>query len=907
MCDACVRAGSDGAHHLHGAAAAPRAGLETWSLDQIADHLLTGYWRTEAPRAFDAGADRRLSYDASGLSAEGRALARAALDEWSAVTGVAFHEVPGWQPSAVLRERGDAAASTATAARLAPGEAFDGAIGPAGDRDWIGIELDPWQVVTITLTGSDALGAPRPVLRDARGVALPFAWQADGATAEITIATRGEAARGFVEVAGRGGAQGDYRLTLREPGARGGADIVFDDDRAGAYASFSASGSQIRAADINVAASWIAAYGAAPGTYGFQTYLHEVGHALGLGHAGDYNGSGRYADDALYANDSWQASVMSYFDQAENTAVAADRAFVVTPMAADVLAARALYGAAPVRAGDTVYGESSTAGGALDLVAAAGRPLAFTILDTGGRDRLDLSSQTAAQRVDLRPEAVSDVLGHRGTMTIARGTILEDATTGSGDDRVIGNGAANRLDGGAGSDRLEGLGGDDTLLGGDGDDRLLGGGGADRLDGGAGSDDLDGGAGADVLIGGLGADAIAGGSGRDRLLGGDGDDRLVGGSGRDDLDGGEGDDALKGAADGDRLSGGAGADRLDGGAGADVLLGGGGGDVVAGGSGDDVLAGGDGADALIGGEGHDRLAGGEGHDRITGGTGRDALRGGAGDDALSGGGGRDVMAGDAGDDRLAGGGGADALGGGGGDDRLSGEGGADRLAGGRGSDVLSGGDGRDRLAGGSGGDRLDGGAGRDVLRGQGGADLLAGDGARDRLLGGAGDDRIAGGRGRDDLRGGAGDDVLWGGAPDATGAAASRDGRDVLRGGRGDDRLTGGGGADALHGHRGADVLDGGRGRDTLVGGAGRDTLTGGAGADVFVFAGAFGRDRIEDFAAHLRGERIDLARVRGLDGFGDLDLRERAEGVLLDAGEAGRILLADVALRDLDAGDFLF
>ena len=871
MCEECARAGSEEAHHAHGAVAVPGTGLETWSLDRIADHLLTGYWRTEAPRAFDPGAERRLSYDASGLTAEGRALARAALDEWSTVTGLAFAEVAGWEPSAVRRERGDAAASTATAERLSPGQAFEGSIGAAGDRDWIRIDLDPWQVVTITLTGSDALGAARPVLRDATGAALPFTWQTDGATAEITIAARGEAAHGFVEVAGRGSAEGGYRLTLREPGARGEADIVFGDDRSGAYASFSAAGSLIRSADVNVAASWIAAYGAAPGTYGFQTYLHEIGHALGLGHAGNYNGSGRYEHDALYANDSWQASVMSYFDQAENTAVRADRAYVVTPMAADVLAVRALYGAAPVREGDTVYGEGSTAGGALDLVAVAGRPLAFTILDTGGRDRLDLSSQVVAQRVDLRPEAASDVLGYRGTMTIARGTILEDATTGSGDDHVIGNDADNRLDGGAGADRLEGLAGDDTLIGGDGDDRLLGGEGSDRLDGGSGSDAIDGGAGDDVLGGGDGDDAMTGGEGDDRLIGGDGADRLVGGFGADDLAGDEGDDALDGGAGGDHLTGGAGADRLDGGAG------------------DDALVGGGGDDAMAGGDGNDRLAGGEGDDRIAGGRGDDVLRGGGGADALSG---------DDGDDALAGGAG---------DDRLIGSGGADRLAGGRGSDDLSGGAGEDRLAGGAGDDRLQGGGGRDALRGQAGADVATGGGGDDRLLGGSGDDRLAGGRGRDDLRGGSGDDALWGGALDALGDAASRDGRDALRGGRGDDRLMGAGGADDLRGHRGADVLDGGRGRDTLVGGAGRDGLTGGAGADVFVFAGAFGRDRIEDFAARLEGERIDLAGVGGLRSFDDLDLRERADGVLLDAGEAGRIFLAGVALGDLDAGDFLF
>ena len=46
-----------------------------------------------------------------------------------------------------------------------------------------------------------------------------------------------------------------------------------------------------------------------------------IGHAIGLVHAGEYNGSAHFGVDNLYGNDSWQMSIMSYFDQAENTYV----------------------------------------------------------------------------------------------------------------------------------------------------------------------------------------------------------------------------------------------------------------------------------------------------------------------------------------------------------------------------------------------------------------------------------------------------------------------------------------------------------------------------------------------------------------------------------------------------------
>lgn len=80
---------------------------------------------------------------------------------------------------------------------------------------------------------------------------------------------------------------------------------------------------------------------------------------------------------------------------------------------------------------------------------------------------------------------------------------FENATGGSGNDTITGNGKANILNGGAGDDTITGLGGDDVINGGAGNDSLLGNGGNDVINGDAGNDSLYGGAGADVLDGGF--------------------------------------------------------------------------------------------------------------------------------------------------------------------------------------------------------------------------------------------------------------------------------------------------------------------------------------------------------------------------------------------------------------------
>ena len=274
----------------------------------------------------------------------------------------------------------------------------------------------------------------------------------------------------------------------------GGADIVLDDERGWGYASTEVSGGKVVSGAVNIPKfSWAPAINNSK----FKTYLHEIGHVLGLGHSGRYNGLTVFPNGNEFPNDIMQATVMSYFSVSANPWTAAVNTFVngawvypVTPMIADMLAVHELYGApAAVNAGDTVYGWKGNASGYLGYVLTDltggnpaedvyrprdprwnDNPIALTLYDTGGTDTLDLRTDTRDQRVDLRPEGVSTVFGRAGKIFIGPDTVIENVVAGSGNDHVIGNDAANRLEGRGGNDRLEGGGGDDRLKGGAGND-----------------------------------------------------------------------------------------------------------------------------------------------------------------------------------------------------------------------------------------------------------------------------------------------------------------------------------------------------------------------------------------------------------------------------------------------------
>ena len=318
---------------------------------------------------------------------------------------------------------------------------------------------------------------------------------------------------------------------------------------------------------------------------GFELYIHEVGHALGLEHPAVYNITGTgytaYARDAIFFEDSEQYTAMSYFN-GNATHAFLGSVSSATPLLYDIAAIQRLYGAnMTTRTGDNVYGFNANAGQAF-LILNADQQTNFSVWDAGGRDVFDFSGYDETQWINLNEEAFSSVGGLRNNISIARNVTIEDAYGGSGADSMLGSAAANLLRGNAGADSLDGGSGNDTLEGDAGNDFYIGVTGDDRITEAAGG-------GADTIIAnssiflpdnievaviapGAVSVSLTGGAAHDMIMGNELRNIISGAAGNDTLNGQGGDDEIFGGEGNDLLIVSAGARYLDGGAGDDVIL-----------------------------------------------------------------------------------------------------------------------------------------------------------------------------------------------------------------------------------------------------------------------------------------------------------------------------------------------
>src|SRR5262249_28856542 len=239
-----------------------------------------------------------------------------------------------------------------------------------------------------------------------------------------------------------------------------------------------------------------------PGGYSFETFVHEIGHALGLTHPHDEgdgtkiiqffpgvdgkDGNGNLfdfdGDGSVFEKDgmtpdkgdishdpgdnglnSIPFTVMTYHEAGDG--------YAATPLAFDIAAIQRMYGAVAHNGSDTVYTLSD------DMISYS------CIWDTGGTDAIQYNG-IKNTTIDLRAATllnapggggfisyIHDVFGgftiaadvtdfdHNGNLHV----IIENAFGGGGNDTITGNEVDNRLEGRDGQDTLAGGGGFDTL------------------------------------------------------------------------------------------------------------------------------------------------------------------------------------------------------------------------------------------------------------------------------------------------------------------------------------------------------------------------------------------------------------------------------------------------------------
>jgi serralysin len=216
--------------------------------------------------------------------------------------------------------------------------------------------------------------------------------------------------------------------------------------------------------------------------------IHELGHAIGLGHGGPYNQDdvkpfdaavrqfGRY-DTALWAMMSyvmpWMTNATFYADYpvtGTNWGNAIDGySLPITPMMLDILATQRLYGPATsgqLAVGNATFGFNTTITGPIKPYFDFDQNIqpVITIWDLGVNNKLDLSGWSTPSIINLEPGSFSSGNGFTNNIGIAFNTVIETAIGAGGNDTINGSHYDNILVGGPGNDLITGGPGADRFV-----------------------------------------------------------------------------------------------------------------------------------------------------------------------------------------------------------------------------------------------------------------------------------------------------------------------------------------------------------------------------------------------------------------------------------------------------------
>jgi hypothetical protein len=326
-----------------------------------------------------------------------------------------------------------------------------------------------------------------------------------------------------------------FKVILDRDGSSTEADITlistYGND---AYMSSNGSGSnkgEINDPTVTIGHGWFSSEGFNGDSYGGSTATHELAHAMGLHHPGEYNFSATYDQNSEFANDHNGMSIMSYFSgqgsdyqELENTDANLSYFEAQTLMMGDLIAMDKIYGdqIGGRQMGNTTHGVNSTVEGHVGDIQKAftdtlgdhdyfgapyipdgttlpdgsyiyngylvkdgqyvadvepeAKPMGWTVVDDGGYDTLDFSTDKTDQNVEFFEGGMSDVYSGKGNVGISIGSTIEHYIAGSGNDKVVAGDQGVKLEGRGGNDELTGGAGNDEIYGGTGDDALDGGG-----------------------------------------------------------------------------------------------------------------------------------------------------------------------------------------------------------------------------------------------------------------------------------------------------------------------------------------------------------------------------------------------------------------------------------------------